>query len=287
MSAIFALAHRLRAPNPLAPIVDAYAELRRRQPQLASAALLSLLALAPVLLAHALDTRTINDINVWTKPAKFLMSFTVYYATLAWVFGVLPRAAQATRIGRAVRWLALGAGVYEMAWLLLAAAAGVPAHFNRASLAWGMAYNVAGVGSLALIGAILLQGLLVVRAPRDAVAPALRAALVLGAVIAFAATLVTAAFLASGTGHWVGGVPSDAGGLPVLGWSRTGGDLRVAHFFALHAQQVFPLLGLALVQAGWPNKRGTVRAAGVAYVALIAFTFWQALRGEAFLAWLG
>ena len=166
MSEIFALAHRLRTPNPLAPIAAAYADLRRRQPQLASAALLSLIALVPVLLAYALDARTINDINVWTKPAKFLVSFSVYYATLAWVFGVLPRGAQATRIGRAVLWLALGAGIYEMAWLLLAAAAGVPAHFNRASAAWGMAYTVAGVGSLALIGAILLQGLLVARAPR-------------------------------------------------------------------------------------------------------------------------
>ena len=109
----------------------------------------------------------------------------------------------------------------------------------------------------------------------------------LGAVVAFGATLVTAGYLASGTGHWVGGVPSDAGALRVMGWSRTGGDLRVAHFFALHAQQAFPLLGLALVQAGWSNRRGAVWAAAVAYVALIAFTFWQALRGEAFLAWLG
>src|SRR5512132_1584078 len=187
MPAVSSFAQPLRAPNLFAPIADAWIELRRRQPQLASAALLSLIALVPVLLAYALDTRTINDINVWTKPAKFLLSFTVYYATIAWVFGVLPRAAQATRIGRAVLWLAIGAGVLEMAWLLLAAAAGVPAHFNRASLAWGMAYSVAGVGSLALTGAILLQGLLVARAPRDAIAPALRTALVLGAVIAFAA----------------------------------------------------------------------------------------------------
>ncbi len=249
--------------------------------------MLCLVALVPVLLAYGLDARTINGINVWTKPAKFLVSFVVYYATLAWVFGVLPRAAQATWVGRAVVWLALGAGVYEIAWLLLAAASGVPSHFNYASRAWSMAYSVAGVGSVALIGAILLQGLLVARAPRESIAPALRTALILGAVIAFVATLITAGFLASGTGHWVGGVKSDAAGLPVMGWSRTGGDLRAAHFWALHAQQAIPLVGLALVRFDRPNGRGAVWLAALGYVALIVFTFWQALRGQAFLAWIG
>lgn len=262
------------------------AVLNARQPHLATAAQLSLLALLPVLMALLLDTRTVNDINVWIKPAKFLVSFVVYYATLAWVYGYLPAAAQGTRAGRFVIWAALLAGLYEMLWLLLAAALGVPSHFNRDAIGWMLAYNLAGVGAVLMITAILVQGVQVAR-HGAALPPALRSALVLGAVIAFAATLATAGFLAQGNSHWVGGAASDAGALPLLGWSRTGGDLRVAHFWALHAQQALPLVGLALVAARMPRAVGLVWLGAAAYVALISFTFMQALRGEPFLAFIG
>lgn len=271
----------------VARVRRALADLHRAQPQLVIAALLAAVALLPVLLAYALDVRTVNGINVWTKPAKFLVSFVVYYATLAWVFSLLPRAAQATRVGRIVIWSALLAGLYEMTWLIVAAAAGVPSHFNRGSLVWAAAYGLAGLGALVLIGAILLQGLLVARTPRGTMAPALKTALVLGAVVAFAATLITAGVLSAGSGHWIGGVQSDAMGLPLMGWSRTGGDLRVAHFWALHAQQAIPLVGWLLLKARLPNAGGAVWAAAAVYVALIAFTFVQALMGEPFVEWIG
>jgi hypothetical protein len=276
------------APGGLvAASLDLPVALHRRQPHLAAAALLCLAAIVPCLIALSIDVRTVNGISVWIKPTKFLVSFVVYYATLAWVFGYLPRSAQSTRAGRFVIWAALLAGVYEMAWLLLAAASGVPAHFNVGTAAWALAYQVAGVGSVVLIAAILVQGVMVARQRDVSIPPALRTALVLGAVIAFAATLVTAGFLASGTGHWVGGSNSDAGGLPLIGWSRTGGDLRVAHFWALHAQQFIPLVGLLLLAIGRPQAKAAVVVASIGYVALIAFTFVQALGGKPFLPFLG
>lgn len=258
----------------------------RRQPVLADAALLSLLALVPVLLALALDERTVNGINVWIKPAKFLLSFVVYYATLAWVCGYLPRTTLASPAGRFVVWAPVVVGLLEMLWLLCAAALGVPSHFNDSSRAWRLAYSAAGQGAVVLLVVVLVQGILVAR-HAQALAPALRDGLVLGAFIACAATLVTAGHLSASNAHWVGGEASDAGGLPLFGWSRTGGDLRVAHFWALHAQQAIPLLGLLAAQQGWVGGRLVVWVGALAYVGLIAFTFTQALSGRPFLPGLG
>src|SRR5690606_23935489 len=133
------------------------------------------------------------------------------------------------------------------------------------------------------VGAILVQGLMIARQRSVPIAPARRVGLVAGAVIAFGATLITAGYMSANGGHWVGGIASDVGGLPVLGWSRTGGDLRVAHFFALHAQQTMPALGLLAVALGRPTMRRAIAAGAVAYLGLVAFTFVQALRGVPFL----
>jgi hypothetical protein len=262
-------------------------EIYRRQAQLSTAALISLLAIAPCLLAMLVDTRTVNDINVWIKPTKFLVSFVVYYATLAWAFGYLPREQQSRGAGRFVIRGSIAVGLLEMTWLFLAAANGVPAHFNSASLAWQVAYGLAGVGSVTLITAILVQGIMIARQRSVPVPPELRWALVAGAVVAFAGTLVAAGYMSAGDGHWVGGVRSDADGLLLMGWSRTGGDLRVAHFWSLHAQQLIPAIGWILVAARVPFAKLAVVAASSAYVMLIAFTFVQALQGEPFLAFLG
>lgn len=265
-------------------IVGTMIELQRRQPQLAVAAQVALVAMLPCLIAMQIDPRLVNGISVWVKPAKFLLSFVVYYATLAWFFGYLPLAAQHSRAGRFVIRTALAAGALEMLWLLAAAANGVPSHFNTGSALWGLAYSAAGVGAVLLITAILVQGLMIARDRQVALAAVYRASVVAGSVVAFASTLLVAGYLAAGDGHWIGGAASDAAGLPLMGWSRTGGDLRVAHFWALHAHQFLPLAG-ALIAAARPRRPGAALAlAVIGYVGLIAGTFLQALAGQPFIA---
>ncbi|MGH8177020.1 MAG: hypothetical protein ACREV5_12235 [Steroidobacter sp.] len=273
---------RMVLPAVQSPIAGALTELERRQPQLASAARLFLLAAIPCLIAMMVDPRTVNDVSGWIKPAKFFVSLSLYFATLAWYFGYLPETARRTRAGGFVIWAAIIAGVLEMTWMVAAAINGAPSHFNRAVI-WRTAYSAAGVGALTLMIAVLVQGVLLARDREVRIAPAFRLSLVLAATISFAATVFIAMTLASSNGHWIGGARSDAGGLPLLGWSRTGGDLRVAHFWALHAHQLIPLAGWLVVRTGIRWERSAVLAFTVAFVGLIVFTYVQALQGLPFI----
>jgi hypothetical protein len=258
-------------------------ELERRQPRLAAAAELFFLAAIPLSLAILLDDRQVNDVSIWIKPVKFLTSLGLYFGTLAWLHGYLPDDRRESRLGRALVGIPIVVGLLEMTWLVATAAVGVASHFNRSAPVYEISYLLAGLGATILMVVVLTTGVWIGRARKPALPSAFHLSIVLGCGLAFVATMVTAGLLASGHGHWVGGTASDAGGLPLLGWSRTGGDLRVAHFFALHALQVVPILGWVVTRSGVGNPRATVWIASGLYAGLITFTFVQALSGRPFL----
>jgi hypothetical protein len=80
--------------------------------------------------------------------------------------------------------------------------------------------------------------------------------------------------------HTVGA--ADGGpGLAFVNWSTGHGDLRVAHFFALHGLQIFPLVGMLLART---PLRAWVQVSGVAGFALVYggvvwWMFAEAMRG--------
>lgn len=267
------------------PLRTFAAELARRQPRLARIGLACMVAVLPLLIAAGLDPRLVNGISIWVKPIKFLVSLCLYFWTFAWVFGYLSPSAQRTRLGRYILGVTPVIAAFEMTWLIGMALLGQPAHFNRSSPWAGALYTAAGIGAVGLTIGILLQGILVARDRGIALAPAFRVALVLGAVLAFAGTLFFGATLGGKTGHWVGGVMSDAGGLPLLYWSTTGGDLRVPHFWATHASQLVPLAGLWVARRGGRFGIPGVLLVGVAYAGFVVATYLQARAGHPFIAW--
>jgi len=268
------------SPTHAGPLRRLSREVLARQPGLATAAELCLLGAIPVALAVLLDERQVNGVDIWLKPLKFFMSLAIYYATLAWFHGYLPEEVRARRLGRVLVGLPIVVGLLEMTWLLATATLGQPAHFNQSAAIYAVSYGLAGVGATLLMLTALVTGILIGRARQPALPPAFRSAIVLGSAIAFLGTMVTAGFLASGSGHWVGGVQSDAGALPLLGWSRTGGDLRIAHFFALHALQAVPLLGWVATRSDADRGKQVVWLGAALYAGWIAFTFLRALEGR-------
>ena len=264
---------------------------------------LLLLAAAMVVLAAVavvgmlVDPRQITRLSVWSKPLKFALSTAIYAGTLAWLIGLLPRFRRAARVAGNVVALCL---TVELLIITGFAVVGDTSHFNVSTPFHGamwavMAASIGVVWVIALGVAILLF-----RVPLGdpARSLAIRAGAVLAVVgmgLAFLMTGPTPGQLADYQGiagaHTVG--LADGGpGLPVLGWSTVGGDLRIPHFIGMHALQLLPIAAIALelVAARVPlfaearTRFRVLRILVVAYVAAIALVTWQALAGQSIVA---
>lgn len=241
----------------------------------------------PSLIALFIDDRVLNDINVWIKPLKFQASLTLMLVTLLLL---LPLIEQRTRAGRGV-WLASFVAVItasgEILYITLQAARGRASHFNDSTPFEALAYNLMGVGAALLVLSSLVIGVYILRRPSPAATAGLRLGGGWGLVLGSVATLITAFALGGGQidgpGHWVGGIRTDLGGLPLVGWSRTGGDLRVPHFFATHIMQALPILGLCLDRFAPNQAKIGIAAGALVSIAVVAATFVQAISAIPFL----
>nr|WP_166779378.1 hypothetical protein [Curtobacterium sp. WW7] len=197
------------------------------------------------------DPRTVLGAPLWAKPLKFSVSILLYAVTWAWLIAHLPRWRRlAHRLGTVIALTLL----VEQALILWAAATGTTSHFNVSSplhiVVWGV--MAVSITVLYLCTFVTSAALFFLRLPT----PALTVAVRLGAVIALGG--IGVAFLMTGptptqlttpdgiVGAHAVGVVDGGPGVPVLGWSTTGGDYRVAHFVGMHALQLVPLAALAL-----------------------------------------
>jgi hypothetical protein len=234
------------------PRVGVFAQAYRGQPLLAVTGVLLLVMMAPTLLAFALDARLLNGISVWIKPLKFEASLAVQLLTVAWLMLCLPPEIRNGRLARGLAMALAAAALFEIAYIVHQASRGEASHFNRTTPAADLMYSLMGVGALVLVGTTAAIGAQILRhgERRQPLVFAAGLGLILGAVLGGASGL----YMSAQTGHWVGGVASDAGGLPIVGWSRLGGDLRVAHFFGLHLMQVLPVAPSSPRGAGAPSR---------------------------------
>jgi hypothetical protein len=279
-----------------AGVVALFDRLWKASPPLATVGVLMIAVAGVSVIGLLVDSRIITGAPAWLKPLKFAISTAIYSLTLAYIFGWLP---DRPRIRRIVGWTTAIVFVLEVAIIDAQAWRGTTSHFNVSTPLDTTLFFIMG-------GAILLQTLVSIavavalwrqRFTDLALGWALRFGMTLTIVGALTGPLMTrptAAQLADARAgarmtvagaHSVGGV--DGGpGLPVTGWSREHGDLRVPHFIGLHAIQALALIAIGLRQ--WRRAEAVrvraVLAATASYALLFALLLWQALRGHSVMA---
>ncbi|MFY8107089.1 MAG: hypothetical protein ACOVKO_09240 [Elstera sp.] len=265
----------------IAPITEAIDAAYQGNRWLAATGFFFLLCLIPTGLAYLLDERQLNGISVWIKPMKFQASLGVHLLTVSLLLGFLQ---EEKRFGRMIFGLAMAMivmSLFEAIYIAFQAAQAQASHYALGTPFQAMMYRLMGVGAVTLVVTTSWIGVLILRRPHGP--KVLTTAAGLGLFLGGLLGGITGAWMAAQPGHWVGGVASDAGGLPIVGWARDGGDLRVAHFFGLHLMQALPLLALLL----WAMKTQTWRVplyTGAALGTLLtAVTFVQAISGRPFL----
>ena len=237
----------------------------------------------PTLGALLIDERTIYDASVWDKPLKFELSLVIHLVTMGLVIGAIAPRLQSGWLVRTLALVTAFSALGEVLYIVLQAARGRASHFNSETPVEIAMYGLMGVGAVLLVVCAFALGLVVARSPRDGLGQGAKLGVVLGLTVGASLTLVIAGLMSSGVvdgpGHWIGGARSDAQSLPLVGWSTTGGDLRVPHFFATHMMQVLPLLGLAADKMAPGAAKILVYVGTVVGFAIVAATFTQALMG--------
>ena len=258
-----------------------------------------LATLAATTVGIILDPRVITGAPAWLKPAKFAVSISVYCFTLLWL---LTFVRGRPRLVGIVAWTTSVALFVEEVIIVGQVVRGTTSHFNVATPFDAAVFRAMGVLVVLvwLVNLLAVVLLLLQRLPDRAFAWSLRLGLIVSFVgmgVAFLMVFTTPEQLAASeageallvSGAHAVGVEDGGPGLPIVGWSTTGGDLRAAHFVGLHALQVLPLLGWLISAFGarrlGPRGRlGLVLISGLTYLAVVVILTWQALRSQSVIA---
>lgn len=250
------------------------------EPLFATTGLFLTFALLATIPAMLLDTRLFQDENVWIKPIKFQVALIVYLLTLAFFARWLPAGFTERRSYRIYAQVAVFTMIAELVWIGGAAMFGIASHFNIGSPLMAGLYSLMGLFAVTLTSVSLVYGIAIWRNGKSSLKPGLRLSIALGLCLTFVLTVPIASTLAGNLNHFVG-TPLTGATVPIMGWSREVGDLRIAHFFATHAMHFLPIMGLVIVSVFKPPRaQGLVWLTSFAFSGFVIFTFLQALGGQ-------
>jgi hypothetical protein len=253
------------------------AETLRRNRMLAVLGFVHLALFVVFATASFLDPTQILGVNRWLKPMKFAISIAIFAVTMAWILSYLEQSRRAVSVISRIIAITMAG---EMILITMQAGRGVRSHFNQDSWFDAMVFTAMGLLILTNTIAAGYAWFLFLRRPTG-IAGAHLSGVRLGLFVFVLASLIGAVMAARGA-HGVG-VRDGGPGLPIVNWSTTGGDLRVAHFVGMHALQALPLLGWMLERRRTSGARHWVQLTALVLTAATTLLALQALAGRSLL----
>ncbi len=206
---------------------------------------LFLVAVTIVLMpAYYLDGRVLDSAPIWAKPIKFSVSLTMHFLTLVLLAKQLGCRHRAGITLTFFGYAAVASMLLEQLYITIQAARGRQSHFNGETDFEALMFSVMGVGAVFLVLASFVLGLMIWKYGKKNHS-GLRLGSILGLILGSVLTLYYGMAMGNipSQSHLIGEAVSNAN-VPLMGWSREVGDLRIPHFLATHMMQILPLTGL-------------------------------------------
>ncbi len=230
---------------------------------------LACLVLSILFLILAKTTATqVYGVNAWFKPFKFAFSTLTFAWAMAWYCYYLPNFNV-----NLFNWSIIVLLGFEIAYIALQAGRGQLSHYNLSTPVYSVLFSMMALAASAVTIYTAYVGFLFFSNSFPELPAyyiwAIRLSIVLFVIFSFEGFA-----MGSRLSHTVGAI-NDNSNLFILGWSKTVGDLRVAHFIGMHALQVLPVLSFYVLK----NTKLTIVVA-LLYGLLALLTLVQALKGK-------
>jgi len=226
-----------------------------------------ILSLAFLLLTKVTTTQVYN-VNAWYKPFKFAFSTFLFAWAMAWYCYYLPNFNL-----KLFNWSVIILLGFEIFYIAFQANKGQLSHYNLSTPVYSALYSMMALAASAVTIYTAYVGLLFFTNSFPELPNyylwAIRFGIILFVIFSFEGFA-----MGSRLNHSVGAL-NDNSSWFIIGWSKTVGDLRVAHFIGMHALQVLPVLSFYVFK----NTKLTL-ALSLLYGLLALLTLIQALQGK-------
>jgi hypothetical protein len=222
----------------------------------------------------------VQTVNPWIKPIKFSISFATYVWTVSLFFRFLKLPTWQATLARRATAVSV---ILEMFFLGMQAWRTAQPYPSQSFSDIVISQMVTGMVFVHTVVMVWILVLCCGDRARTKVADLTLVAAIRDSIVIFLVGNAVGGYMLARGSHTVGAADGSQG-LPFTNWSTIGGDLRIAHFIAVHAIQIVPLFAFLLLQmAPIPalrRRRLAVFGMSAGVMLVVLATFVQAALGH-------